>query len=339
MSKKVNIDLWRFIASFLIVAIHISPLIKISPEFDFFFTRILGRTAVPLFLMITGYYVLDKSLNHKKALVDYTKKILKIYLFCIILYLPINIYAGKFETINIVTIIQDLFINGTFYHLWYFPALIVGIWITYYFIKQLGMKNTLIIATFLYFIGLLGDSYYGIISTNEILKNIYDWMFYIFDYTRNGLFFVPIFLCLGYYIKTTIRNTKNDLLYSFLFFIIMTIEAILLHHYELQRHDSMYFFLIPLMFFLFRYFIHHSETSNKKLRNAATSIYIFHPFFIVGIRFVSGIFGLDKILVENNLILYIIVSISTCIFAFLIEKIKEIIKIKKNKKETIEVSQ
>ena len=25
MSKKINIDIWRFIVSFLIVAIHISP--------------------------------------------------------------------------------------------------------------------------------------------------------------------------------------------------------------------------------------------------------------------------------------------------------------------------
>ena len=79
MGKKLNIDIWRFIVSFLIVAIHISPFDKISPEFDFFFTRILGRIAVPLFLMITGYYILDKSLNDVKILKDYTKKILKIW--------------------------------------------------------------------------------------------------------------------------------------------------------------------------------------------------------------------------------------------------------------------
>lgn len=93
MSKKINIDVWRFIVSFLIVAIHISPFEKISPEFDFFFTRILGRIGVPLFLMITGYYVLDKSLEDINKLKEYTKKILKIYLFCIILYIPINIYG------------------------------------------------------------------------------------------------------------------------------------------------------------------------------------------------------------------------------------------------------
>ena len=327
MSKKINIDIWRFIVSFLIVAIHISPFAKISPEFDFFFTRILGRIAVPLFLMITGYYILDRALKDKQVLVDYTKKILKIYLLCILLYLPINIYMGSFKNIDIITILKDVFINGTLYHLWYFPALIVGVWITYYLVKKLGRKKALIVTILLYIIGVFGDSYYGITIMNQITKNIYEFMFNIFDYTRNGLFYVPIFICLGHIIKAdTRKNTKFDLLYALLCFILMSVEGSILHYYNLQRHDSMYLFLIPLMYFLFCYLMDYSKTSNKKIRNIATYIYIFHPLFIVGIRFVSGIIGMDKIFVENNLILYLLVCISTTIFAFLIEKIKEVVK-------------
>ena len=327
MSKKINIDIWRFIVSFLIVAIHISPFAKISPEFDFFFTRILGRIAVPLFLMITGYYILDRALKDKQVLVDYTKKILKIYLLCILLYLPINIYMGSFKNIDIITILKDFFINGTLYHLWYFPALIVGVWITYYLVKKLGRKKALIATILLYIIGVFGDSYYGITIMNHITKNIYELIFNIFDYTRNGLFYVPIFICLGHIVKTdTRKNTKLNLLYALLFFILISVEGSILHYYNLQRHDSMYLFLLPLMYFLFCYLMDHSKKSNKKIRNIATYIYIFHPLFIVGIRFVSGIIGMDKIFVENNLTLYLLVCITTTIFAFLIEKIKEVVK-------------
>ena len=106
----------------------------------------------------------------------------------------------------------------------------------------------------------------------------------------------------------------------------MSVEGSILHYYNLQRHDSMYLFLLPLMYFLFCYLIDHSKTSNEKIRNIATYIYIFHPLFIVEIRFVSGIIGMDKIFVENNLILYLLVCITTTIFAFLIEKIKEVVK-------------
>ena len=140
MNKKINIDVARFVVSFLVIAIHISPFININQEFNFFFTRILGRIAVPLFFMITGYFVIDGCLKDKNKLKKYTIKILKIYLFCIILYLPINIYMGKFNNISIFSIIKDILINGTLYHLWYFPALILGIWITYYFIKKCSAK-------------------------------------------------------------------------------------------------------------------------------------------------------------------------------------------------------
>ena len=331
MSKKINIDIWRFVVSFLIVAIHISPFAKINSEFDFFFTRILGRIAVPLFLMITGYYILDKSIKDKKVLINYTKKILKIYLFCILLYLTINIYMGSFKDVNMILIIKDLLINGTLYHLWYFPALIVGIWIVYYLIRKLGQRKTFIIAILLYIIGLLGDSYYGLISINEVTKNIYDAMFNVFDYTRNGLFYVPIFLCLGYIVKEKTKNIKFNLLYSLIFFVLMCVEGSILHYYNLQRHDSMYIFLIPLMYFLFDYLINHSKTSNKKIRNIATYVYIFHPLFIVGIRFVSRLIKMNEILVENNLVLYIMVCVVTTVFAFLIEKIKEVINNERKK--------
>lgn len=326
MSKKLNIDIWRFIVSFLIVAIHISPFDKISPEFDFFFTRILGRIAVPLFLMITGYYILDKSLENVKRLKDYTKKILKIYLFCIILYIPINIYMGKFSNINFIQVIKDILINGTLYHLWYFPALILGLWITYYLIKKLGYKKTFVITIILYLIGLLGDSYYGITTMNSTLMNIYEVIFKVCDYTRNGLFLVPIFLCMGYMVKNNKDKNNIDLHLGLIFFICMTLEGMILHHFDLQRHDSMYIFLVPLMYFLFRYLINKSKTSNKNLREIATGIYILHPLFIVAVRFISGIIGLEKILVENNLILYLIVSLGTLIFMIIFEKLKGLLR-------------
>ena len=326
ISKKINIDVWRFVVSFLVVAVHISPFAKISLEFDFFFTRILGRIAVPLFLIITGYYILDKALKDKQILTEYTKKILKIYLLCIILYLPINIYMGSFKNIDIILIIKDVFINGTFYHLWYFPALIVGVWITYYLVKKIGRKRALIVTIFLYLIGLFGDSYYGITTMNQITKNVYEFMFHIFDYTRNGFFYVPIFICLGHIVKANTRSSKPNLLYALLFFTLISVEGSILRYYNLQRHDSMYLFLVPFMYFFFCYLAEHSKTSNKKIRNIATYIYIFHPLFIVGIGFVSGIIGTDKIFVENNLVFYLLVCVSTTIFAFLIEKMKEVMK-------------
>lgn len=233
---------------------------------------------------------------------------------------------GKFTNISFLQIIKDIFINGTLYHLWYFPALILGLWITYFFMKKLGKQKTFLVTIILYLVGLFGDSYYGITEMSGIVTNIYNGIFYIFDYTRNGVFLVPLFLFLGYMVKTNKESKKYDSYLSLLFFICMTFEAIILQHFNLQRHDSMYLFLIPLMFFLFRYLMSKSNSSNKTLRFVATGIYILHPLFIVAIRFMSGILGLEKVLVQNNLILYAVVSLCSLVFMLFAEKTKGLVK-------------
>ena len=49
MSRKSfgGLDLFRFLAAFLVISIHVSPLSSLSSGADFFLTRILARLAVP----------------------------------------------------------------------------------------------------------------------------------------------------------------------------------------------------------------------------------------------------------------------------------------------------
>ena len=89
---------------------------------------------------------------------------------------------GSFKNIDIITILKDFFINGTLYHLWYLPALIVGVWITYYLVKKLGRKKTLIATILLYIIGVFGDSYYGITIMNQIAIK------FLLNYIKNMTF-------------------------------------------------------------------------------------------------------------------------------------------------------
>ena len=50
-SKKdyTGIDIFRVIASLLVIAIHTSPLKDLSQTFDFILTRVTARIAVPFF--------------------------------------------------------------------------------------------------------------------------------------------------------------------------------------------------------------------------------------------------------------------------------------------------
>lgn len=323
--RKKNIDLFRLIASLMIVAIHIYPFATINMDIDYTFTRILFRIAVPFFLMITGFFLLPKALSNKEKLEKYTLKILKIYIISMLIYFPINIYNGYLKDIDVFTFLKDIFIDGPFYHLWYFPALMLGLWITYYFIKKL--RYPLVLFLILYGIGLFGDSYYGLISSLPIVKEFYGFLFMIFGYTRNGLFYVPIFLYMGYtFSKTQKRDTDENNLYYFLVFSIsMAAEGLLLYKYAIPRHTSMYLFLLPSSYFLGRMFLTSECKTNQKLRNLSTWIYILHPFFIVLVRLFAKVFHLESILVQNNLILYICVVSSTIFFLLMVEKIKEVL--------------
>lgn len=333
-TSKITIDKFRIIAAILIIAIHIFPLASINETLDFIFTHVICRIGVPFFFMLTGYFVLPKAIEDKNKLVKYTLKIIKIYAICILIYLPINLYAGQLRNITIIETIKNICINGTFYHLWYFPAIILGIWITYFLIKYLNKKLSLIIILILYIIGIFGDSYFGISKQVTTISKIYDAIFMIADYTRNGLFFAPMFINLGYSfnnIKNKISRNKS-VIFAIIFTFFMIFEGLILKHFNLQKHDSMYFLLVPTMFFIFNILIQINNENNKKLRNISTIIYIIHPMFIIFIRGVAKIIGLENIFINNSLINYILVATSTLIFSILFENIKEKIVNKKNHK-------
>lgn len=325
-NKQLSLDKFRLIAAILIIAIHTYPLSSINENIDFVFTHIFCRIGVPIFLMITGYFILPKAIENRKTLVKYTFKILKIYAICIILFLPVDIYAGKLKAIGILQIFKAIFLDGTFYHLWYFPALILGIWITYFIIKNIkSNKTTFFIVLILFIIGLFGDSYYGITEKLSITKNIYEIIFKIFNYTRNGIFYVPIFLYLGYIIKSKkIKIDRNkNLIFILIFTILMIVEGLILHHFNLQRHDSMYIMLIPTMIYVFNFIIQNNNENNKRLRNIATTIYVMHPMFIIVVRGIAKIVHLQNLMIYNSIVHYLLVVILTVGFSIVFEMTKE----------------
>ena len=324
MKQKIfNLDIARLIASFFIVAIHVYPFNSFNENLDFIITRVLFRIAVPLFLMITGFFVLPKILKDQKVLWDYTKKIFLLYAFCILLYLPIQIYNGFLSHFDLFSFLKSIFFTGTFYHLWYFPALILGLWFLVFLIRFVSERFLFLLLFFFYFIGLFGDSYYGIVSNISVIRSFYAFVFLLTDYTRNGIFYVPIFLYLGYFFH--LHKSKLSLHYQvfwfLLFWIFMGIEGFLLVQASISRHTSMYFFLIPTCYFLFSSFQNVTQKSYPFLRELSTNIYIWHPIAIIGVRLFSKL-SLFRSLVHHSFLFYLMVVIVTLLIAIFVYFIK-----------------
>ncbi|MCM1325213.1 MAG: serine racemase VanT catalytic subunit [Bacteroidales bacterium] len=341
----IALDAFRIIATLLVVAIHTSPLASFSPTADFVLTRVFARIAVPFFFMVTGFFLLPPYLfGHTKdyrRLSAFLKKTLILYLAAVLLYLPVNLYAGHFRDTTLWDKLRMLLFDGTFYHLWYLPALILGMLLVCLLGRRLPFKAVMSFCLMLYLFGLLGDSYYGITAAVPGMKSIYDAMFLIFSYTRNGIFYAPVFLVMGAYLsqgrqkEQKCNKTLNPLNLSIqqnvvdfsIFLIIMIAEGLLLHRFDMQRHDSMYIALLPCMLFLFRVILaieQKNRISERRaglfpagyLRTLSTYIYLLHPLCIILLRGFAKVVHLEAILIDNSLIHYIVVCVLSCMASF-----------------------
>lgn len=340
MTKNKNytgIDYFRFIAALLIVAIHTSPLASFSETGDFILTRIIARVAVPFFLMTSGFFLISRYTYNTEKLGAFVKKTALIYGAAILIYIPINIYNGYFKMDNLLpNIIKDIVFDGTLYHLWYLPASIIGAVIAWYLVKKLNYPKALIVASVLYLIGLFGDSYYGITEKISCLNSLYDYIFQVTDHTRNGIFFAPIFFIIGGLIADNRPQiTFGKSIWGFaVSFALMFGEAFALHHFDLQRHDSMYVFLLPCMYFLFNVILHFKGKRLVTLRTTSLIIYIIHPMMIVVIRLFSKLFHLQSMLVENSIVHYFMVCLTSVVFGAVLTAIWNKYKPKKAKHTT-----
>jgi serine/alanine racemase len=207
--------------------------------------------------------------------------------------------------------------DGTFYHLWYLPAVILGVLIVSLLGRKLPLRAILGVTLLLYVIGLMGDSFYGLTSGVPVLSNMYEAMFHVFSYTRNGLFYAPVFLVIGAWFgySSRIYGVKVSAVGFVISIALMSAEGFSLRYLGWQRHDSMYLTLLPCMYFLYQLVLTWNIKPGPSLRVISTWIYLIHPIFIIIVRGVAKVTGLTGVLVQNSLIHYLVVAVLSVLFA------------------------
>lgn len=321
MNKRgayTGLDCFRWVAAILVVAIHTSPLSSLTETGDFIFTRIVARTAVPFFFMTSGFFLISDYSRGADRLKSFIKKTLFIYGIGMAVYVPVNIYNGYFSNEHLLPrLVKDIVFDGTMYHLWYLPASITGAAIVWLLVRRAGFGRAFAICALLYAAGLAGDSYYGLTRLLPCLQGAYDSLFELFDYTRNGIFFAPVFFVLGGMIVRAPRAVSPRVcgIGFALSAALMTAEGILLRGAGWQRHDSMYIFLVPTMYFLFPLLLRWRGPRLERCRTSALVVYIIHPLVIVAVHFLAKSLGLTGLLVENSMVHFAVVSVLSVIFS------------------------
>ncbi|WP_102378983.1 acyltransferase [Raoultibacter timonensis] len=305
------IDLFRMVAAFLVVAIHVAPFASIDPAVDDVVTYTFGRIAVPFFLATTGFFVLARhragSILASRSFRSQLKKLCILYAIATLLYLPVTVYAGNLPDSPFAAF-QAIVFEGTFYHLWYFPAAILGCVLVAFLLDRFGTGISLAIAAALYLIGILGDSYYGFACQTDALRGFYDAVFAVSPHTRNGVFFAPLFLLIGVVASKRSSDGSNadiqrmGLLVSA---VLLAAEGSFVHGFGLDRHDSMYFMLVPATYFLIVVLARMRLSLNASwARDLSLWIYILHPLCIILVRGIAKACGLTDIITGNSLVFF-----------------------------------
>ncbi len=315
-----GLDSFRMIAALLVIAIHTSPLTSVSAASDFILTRILARVAVPFFFMTSGFFLSagGEGIISSGRLAVFVKKTALIYAAAVLFYLPLNLYHGlPPEWTNLSGILRDLCIDGTFYHLWYLPASIVGAAVSWALVRAFKIKGALVFAVLLYAAGLLGDSYYGFIKDVPVLGECYQTLFSVSAYSRNGLFFAPVFMLMGALTANRPNtDTKACVIGLFISLALLLVEGLALKDMDGRRHDSMYVMLVPCMLFLFRSLLHWKSKSTPALRQYSLVVYLVHPWVIALLLKASALMQMPW-LFENSVMRLLLVAAGSMAAALL----------------------
>lgn len=177
MQRSISLDLLKILLSALVICIHLYPLFDKDSVAGWYIVNGFVRIAVPIFLLINGYF-LSSKIEDAKAVRQYLSHLLIVYLVWSAFYAQ---YYIQWETPS--NIIINLLAG--YHHLWYLPALMIGI-VMLYATRKLKLKDSQIasIALGLYILGYI----LGLQHTSILM-------------TRNGVFYGFMFIVIGYLIK------------------------------------------------------------------------------------------------------------------------------------------
>ncbi len=310
MKRLGGLDRFRPVAVLLVIAIHTGPLLSISPWVNDLLTDSLARLAVPFFFTVSGWFLLPKVRQQgMAALTPFVKKGLLLYGLSTLIYLPVRIYSGGWEGLTAWDILRDLIFDGTFYHLWYLPASLLGGGLAALLVQALP-RLAGPVCGLLYLLGLLGDSYYGLAAALPPLRACYDVLFtYCFDQTRNGLFFAPLFFLLGGRLTGWASVSPSRPVLAVLASIgLLLAEGLLVRQFQLPRQDAMYLSLPLCLWTLIRALTCVPLPPLPGLRRVCTVLYLIHPLCIIGVRGAAKLLDCTWLLVECSPVHYLAVT-------------------------------
>ncbi len=334
--RNHSIDICRFISAISVLAIHTMLFSDIAPLFnDIFINIVFSRYVVQFFICITGFYYCKALIEKKAIFKKQFLQMLKTYIVWTIIY-----YTASFVQsvlMNSEPILQFLvervlffFTQGSYPHLWNFPAVLYPMLIITAVFKLFGEKGVLAISLFsiiLFCIGVLGTPYSTAAQDIPVLSQLFQWSGFA---TLRNIFMIGLpFFSLGYLLVIT-QKWYNSLpkrvtwLYMAVILALYIVEAFLVVLvFDSVKKSEILFLVYPFVGMLFIMLLRNplpklAKTSDL-LRKLANFVYFVHPLLYVVISLgasmlgfsVNGVFMFFVLLVLSVSSGYILIKINT----------------------------
>ncbi|MCU7938954.1 MAG: acyltransferase [gamma proteobacterium symbiont of Bathyaustriella thionipta] len=312
MNRNTAVDILKIVLAFMVIGIHADFLADITLMGNYLTVNGIFRIAVPLFLVISGFYFYP--LVSKKIYPVWFKRILYLYLFWMLFYIYFWFRPSEFSMSEITKIIQTLMIG--FNHLWFLPGLLGGALLVV-LTKDLSTR-TMLLMIVMTFIGGVIIQYAG--NYHWLENSEIDKWFNLHWVHRNFVFIGFPFFCLGYLIHKLNIHEKisviSSLILSVIGFFFLILESYLNYIEPLREggFDNLGSLLIicPAVFLLFMKL--DFQGKSKELALYSVGIYFIHILFI---NIYRKIFDFDETLLT---LVVILSSIAASFFLIKINK-------------------
>lgn len=299
--RNRSIDLFRYVCAVMVVAIHTHPFEEINGTLGYVFSQIIPRIAVPFFFITSGYFYIRKLESGQKIFLPYLKRILKIYVLWSCVYFFLHYirwgYADPREFIRYSAV--SFVTSGSYYHFWYFPALIAAICLTTLFYKTGGKKFLLPVTLVLYSVGCLGCSYRAVGSQIPLLSQLFSLE--SFQEIRRVLMMGFPFFAAGQLVWKLEESgrrkgiAKKDVKYGQIVGIaaaVWLLEICLTIYFRLQQNIVVTFGLYPLTLAVLLFLLHHPMEQYRELSGKchvmADITYYAHPLIMFVVTRIWG---------------------------------------------------
>ncbi|KEA50597.1 hypothetical protein DT73_22975 [Mangrovibacter sp. MFB070] len=244
-----------------------------SPFGDFI--RVASRWALPFFFLCSGYL---SGISHEFDVGKKINKLVSILFYASILYIPImyRMLHGDFTSLLNKIISGDTLHGGTSFHLWFINALILGVVLTNYMLKNVSAKKSFFIA-----IGIIIACW-----ASDVVKSLgYEiWVFYALRTMISfSLFYIGYIMAKG----NLIHKISNKVaMFIFLFgVLLMVLEVYFLHAYAgADMHErQLPIMSVPVAIALLIIGVNSNikeGIASRIGRDYSLGVYLIHPFLI-----------------------------------------------------------